>query len=111
MISRMVLIGLAVGVLSCGGTKTPVAPATPTGTIGARIDSSCSGIRFNVSTVTVTIDGVEAGSAIPGGAVTKIVPVGSHTVRGRANTGITWSADDVITTAANPDNIRFFACI
>lgn len=93
------------------GSKAPTAPATVTGTVGARIDSTCGNFANHVTSVTVTIDGLVAGSAAPGGAVTKIVPIGTHSVSGRADTGITWSGDVVVTTAANPDGIKFFACI
>ncbi len=93
------------------GSKTPTAPATPTGTVGARIDSTCSGIKFLVTTVTVTIDGTVAGTAGPGGAVTKVVPVGNHIISGRADNGITWGGDTQVTTAASPDRVLLFACL
>lgn len=92
------------------GSKSPTAPSTPTGTVGARIDSGCSGLKFLVATVTVSIDGVVAGTAAPGGAVTKVMPIGTHSVTGKSDNGFVWSGDVVVTTAANPDGIKFFAC-
>ena len=97
--------------LSPCGSKSPTVPATVTGTIGARVDSTCSGLKFLVTTVTVTIDGVVAGTAGPGGAVTKVVPVGNHVISGRSDNGITWGGETQVTTAANPDRVLLFACI
>lgn len=93
------------------GSKAPTQPATPTGTIGARIDSACSQPRYGVTTVTVTIDGVVAGTAAPGGAVTKVAPVGNHVIAGRAQNGIVWGGETQVTTAANPDRVLLFACV
>lgn len=100
----------AVLVMACGGL--PSQPSVLTGTVGARIDSACSG--RGITAVTVTIDGVTAGTSAAGGAVTKVVPVGSHTISGIGTGpgvgGLRWTSDTVVTTAANPDSIRFFAC-
>lgn len=107
---RAVLIVLTVLVSACG-SKSPSAPSTPTGTVGATIDSACSQTRFGVTSVTVTIDGVVAGTAGPGGQVTKVLPVGPHVITGRSQNGITWGGDTWVTTAANPDRITFFVCV
>lgn len=104
----LILLGFLV---ACGG-KSPTAPApTPTGTVGATIDSACSGPRFGVTTVTVSVDGIVIGTGAPGGAVTRVLPIGSHIITGRAQNGITWGGDTWVTTAANPDRIQFFVCV
>ena len=70
---------------------------------------------MGVQSVEVTIDGVVAGTAPLGGAVTKVAPVGTHTITGRAAMrpgwiGKSWNSGSVVTTAANPDDIRTFTC-
>jgi hypothetical protein len=107
---RALLVAIAL-LAACGSNSPTAPPPTPTGTIGARIDSACSQLRFGVTTVTVTIDGTVAGTASPGGAVTRVVPVGSHTISGRSQNGITWGGETTVTTAANPDAIKLFACV
>lgn len=106
---------LMVALSACGGNNSPTAPPPPaivTGTIGARIDTGCSAARWNITSVSVEIDGIVAGTAPPGGSVTRVVPVGNHTVTGRStNTSVVWNSEAIVTTAANPDSVRFFACL
>lgn len=108
---RILLLVIALLVSACGSKGSPTAPPPPSGTIGARIDSACSQLRFGVTLVTVTIDGTVAGTAAPGGAVTIVSPVGSHIISGRSQNGITWGGDTTVTTQANPDAIKLFVCL
>jgi hypothetical protein len=108
---RTLSIALAVITLSACGSS-PAAPApTITGTLGATIDRDCSGPRFGVTSVTVSVDGVAIGTAVPGGQATRVLPVGPHVITGRAQNGITWGGDTHVTTAASPDRVQLFACI
>lgn len=105
------VLSVVVLVLSaCGSNSSPTAP-TVTGSVGARIDSTCTRSGFNVTSVTVFVDGVEIGSTAPGGVVTRQLPVGSHTVTGRSQNGINWGGTPWTTTAAEPNRIEFFICI
>jgi len=116
MRTSLVMVSFCVVALltACGGSS-PSAPSTPTGTVGARIDSLCSSV--GVASVRVTIDGSVAGTAEPGGGdVTKVLPVGHHVISGVATmrpAGLStfrWEGT-VVTTAASPDSIRIFACV
>lgn len=107
---RILIVMALVAIVGCG-SKSPTQPSTPTGTVGARIDSDCAGPKFGVTTVTVTVDGVVIGTAGPGGAATKVLPVGSHVISGRSQNGIAWGGDTWVTTASAPDRITLFACI
>lgn len=107
---RHAVIALCLLLTACG-SKSPTAPADPTGTVGATVDASCSGGKFGVTSVTVTVDGAVIGTASPGGAATKVFTVGPHIITGRSQNGITWGGDTWVTTAAKPDRIEFFACV
>lgn len=104
------LVVLLLPLAACGSNSSPTQPSVPTGSVGARIDSACSGPKWGVTSVTVTVDGVSIGTAAPGGVATKILPVGSHVVVGRAQNGVTWGGDPWTTTAAEPNRIEFFVC-
>lgn len=97
-------------VSACGSKGSPTAPSTPTGTVGATIDSACASARHGVTSVTVSVDGQVIGTAAPGGSATKVLPVGAHVITGRSQNNITWGGDTWVTTAANPDRISFFVC-
>ncbi len=96
--------------LGCGA-QSPTQPHMPTGTVGATIDRDCALPRWGVTSVQVSIDGTVAGSAGPGGSVTKVLPVGPHVVTGRSQNNIAWGGDTVVTTQASPDSIRSFVCV
>ena len=107
-----VFVGVVALLTACGGSSPSA--LSPTGTVGARIDSGCTGRR--VATVQVTVDGRISGTAEPGGAVSKVLPVGHHIISGLANlrpgfSAIVWDSGTVVTTAANPDSFRFLACL
>lgn len=107
---RTILIVLACLVSACG-SKSPTTPSVPTGTVGATIDSACSQPKFGVTSVTVSVDGQVIGTAAPGQAATKLLPIGAHVITGRSQNGISWGGNTWVTTAANPDRVEFFVCI
>lgn len=105
----MALLVAVIGLSACGSSPTGPS-ASAQGTFGAQVAAVCAQ-RAPITSVAITIDGVVAGQAVPGGAaVTMRVPMGSHSVSGVANTGLRWAADTRTLTTAAPDFIALFAC-
>jgi hypothetical protein len=77
---RRLLIVVAFGVSACGGGSNPLNPfgSSDTGALHIGVDiSTC----FQLSPVTVSVDGTVVGTVAPGSAgLTKDVAIGTHSV-------------------------------